>query len=374
MTEFECERRQRYRVVLEHGLLDSGRTELAEAIGPRSVLVITTPTVFRHHGRALLQSLQSWGIDAAVEVLPLSERTKTMDSVLEVCRFARLHGIGRRDVIVGFGGGVTTDVTSMAASLFRRGVPCVRLPTSLIGQVDAGVGLKSAVNDCEMKSALGCFEPPEAVLSDPSWLRTLAPRALRSGFAEIIKIAVVRDAALLGLVRADGPALVSSAFAAPVDAAEAMLRRSVELMLHELHGNPFERDLERVVDFGHTFSPALETSSEHRLTHGEAVAVDMALSTRIATRLGVLGGDDGEVIIDALRIVGLPTSSPYATPELLARAADEAVAHRGGSMNLVLPDGIGHASFLSDRVDLSDALLRSVAGESIPAGPEALFR
>jgi 3-dehydroquinate synthase len=197
------------------------------------------------------------------------------------------------------------------------------------------------------------------VISDPSWLTTLPRRALRSGFAEIVKIAAVRDADLLDLVLRHGPALVASGFADPVAVVEPMLGRSIDLMLDELRANPYEDDLERVVDFGHTFSPALEIASHHQLTHGEAVGIDIALSTSIARHLGMLSADDAGAVVAALRSVGLPTRSPLVTPHLLAAAADEAVAHRGGALNLVLLRGLGRPAFLRRREELPDTLLRA---------------
>ena len=181
-------------------------------------------------------------------------------------------------MFVAFGGGVATDVVSVAASLYRRGIPVIRLPSSLIGQVDAGIGLKSAVNLKGVKSALGGFHTPEVVMSDPDWLRSLRPRALRAGMSEIVKIAIVRDPALFDDIAAFGRDLITTRFVEPRDVADASLRRAIELMLCELQANPFEEELARVVDFGHTFSPLLESVSEYRLNHGEAVAVDMAVS------------------------------------------------------------------------------------------------
>jgi len=360
MHHLQCGRQRGFAVVLRRQLLDPACPSLAEAIGGRRAFVVTTPTVDRVYGPALRRACEAWGVDHAVAVLPLDERTKTMDSVLEVCALARANGIGRRDLIVAFGGGVATDVVTMAASLYRRGVPCLRLPTTLTGQIDAGIGVKSAVNAHGAKSALGCFDPPEAVISDPGWLTSLPRRALRSGFAEIIKIAAVRDADLLDLVLRHGPALVASGFAEPAAVVEPMLGRSIDLMLDELRVNPYEDDLERVVDFGHTFSPALEIASHHQLTHGEAVAIDIALSTSVARHLGLLAGADADVVLTALRSMGLPTGSPLVTPRLLAAAADEAVAHRGGALNLVLLRGLGRPVFLRSREELSERLLRAV--------------
>jgi 3-dehydroquinate synthase len=356
-----------YDVVLRRGLLEGNASLITEAIGSRRVAIITTPTVARYYGERLHRLLVAKDVSCSLTVLALQERTKTLASVAEVAARTRAAGIGRRDVLIALGGGVATDVVSVAGSLYRRGVAVIRLPTSLIGQVDAGIGLKSAVNANGVKSALGGFQPPEVVLSDPDWLCSLPPRALRAGMAEILKVALVLDVRLFDDLRAFGPSLIASRFAGPEDVIDAVLARSIELMLSELQSNPFEEDLARVVDFGHTFSPLLETASDHRFNHGEAVAIDIALSARIAARLGLLASCELDAILGLLRDLGLPATAPLVTAELLAHAADDAVAHRGGDLNLVLPSGIGASVFVRARAELTDALLRDVVAETVPS-------
>jgi 3-dehydroquinate synthase len=357
MTELHCERAFGFRICLERGVLDPASPALARAIGDRRALIVTTPTVAMHYGTAFRRACAAAGVDVALAVRSLDEQHKTMDAVMGVAALARSVGIGRRDVLIGFGGGVTTDVVSLAASLYRRGVACIRMPTSLVGQVDAGIGLKSAVNAGGVKSALGRFDPPELVLEDPTWLTTLPARATRSGFAEIVKIAMVRDAALFELVELVGCSLVASQFTKPEAVVLPLLERSIELMVTELRQNPFEECLERLVDFGHTFSPALEIESAHVLTHGEAVAIDMAISTEIAVILGHVTSAEADRIVAVLHALGLPTTTAWATTPLLAAAADAAVAHRGGALNLVVPTGIGTAGFVRERDEIGSDLL-----------------
>lgn len=358
-----------YEVSVERDLLAPGAARIPEAIGGRRAFVVTTPTVAAQYAAPLHRLLSAAGVSHALCVLPLREHSKTLESVSVVAVRAREAGLGRRDVFVAFGGGVATDVVSVTASLYRRGIPVIRLPSSLIGQVDAGIGLKSAVNLGGVKSALGGFHAPEVVLSDPDWLRSLRPRALRAGMSEIVKMAIIRDPRLFDDVAAFGGTLIASRFTEAQDVADSVLCRAIELMLRELQANPFEEELARVVDFGHTFSPLLESVSGYRLNHGEAVAVDMAVSARIAACLGVLTAEELESVVGLLRELRLPVASTLVTPELLARAADDAVAHRGGSLNLVLPAGIGTPTFLRQRCELSDTLLREVAATTTARRP-----
>src|SRR5688500_11545734 len=146
------------------GLLSASCDELKAAIAGRQVLIVMTPTVFGLYGSALLAQIKRHSIKAEVRVLELSERAKNIESALRVCALAEEIGLDRRAVLVAFGGGVCSDVVGLAASMIRRGVAHVRVPTTLVGQIDAGIGLKGGVNFQSKKNYLGCFYPPEAVL------------------------------------------------------------------------------------------------------------------------------------------------------------------------------------------------------------------
>jgi 2-epi-5-epi-valiolone synthase len=171
----------------------------------------------------------------------------------------------------------------------------------------------------------------------------------------------VRDADLFRLLRRHGRALLESHFQEPGDVARTLVERAIRLMLEQLAANPYEeQSLERLADFGHTFSGRLEEVSGYRLRHGEAVAVDIALSAALAAELGMLGSPDLEDILTTLVELGLPTSSPLLTDALLQEAMHATVAHRGGSLNLVVPTGIGEAAFVRSRREVPDlALVRA---------------
>jgi 3-dehydroquinate synthetase len=184
-------------------------------------------------------------------------------------------------------------------------------------------------------------------LIDPAFLRSLPQRFLVAGLAEVIKMGIVRDARLFELVESQGLQLVMSGFDAPAGDGRELLQRSIWAMLDELRGNPYEdQGYERLVDFGHTFSPALEAALGFEIQHGEAVAVDMALSSAIAKTLGWIDAGVWQRIVNTLRTVSLPVSSGRLDLELCRNALLEACRHRGGSIHLVIPAGIGRATFL----------------------------
>lgn len=352
-----------YDVIMSEALLgpDSDRPVLPDAIlarSPRSVLLVTTPTVSILYADRVAQAFRHAGFRVDTLVLPCTERTKSPKQVMRVCRAALRHEIDRDGALVGLGGGVCLDIVTLAASSIRRGIGCIRIPTTLIGQIDAAIGVKGAVNFLGHKSYVGCFHAPEVVLLDPRALATLPSRHLRAGLAEMIKIALARDAALFELVEAYATELVMSGFQAPRWASLEALWRAVSAMLDELEPNLYETATrKRLGDMGHTFSPLIESVSRFEISHGEAVAIDLALSAALAWRLGWIREHEGVRIIECLVRAGLAVTTPWLTRRLCLEALVEASRH---GRHLVLPTGIGRADFAEDgdRVDLAlDAAL-----------------
>jgi 3-dehydroquinate synthetase len=248
------------------------------------------------------------------------------------------------------------DVVGHAAALYLGGVRYVRIPTTLVGIIDAGVGLKVGVNYGARKNFLGAYYPPVACLCDGGLLDTLPPEEIRCGLSEAIKIAAVKDATLFGLLEACHRDVLRRARSAGV---ETVLTRSVAAMLEELEGNPYEHDLRRLPDFGHEFGHVLEGLSRYELRHGEAVAIGMALSSAIAHLEGLLPRRDLSRLLDLLLDVGLPIHHPLCDAEVLERKVlEDIVPHKSGRLHLVVPLGIGRGGYIDDVGDLSPGVLR----------------
>jgi 3-dehydroquinate synthetase len=306
---------------------------------------VMSPSVHRLYGQRIRAYFAAPGRTQFM-VLDRAEPSKSLGGVIEVCERATAAGLLRTSPIVAIGGGVCSDICGLAASLHRRGIPHINVPTTLIGLVDAGIGTKNAVNHEGRKSALGSFHPPEHSLLDPGFLTTLPRRHLVNGMAEIAKLAIVRDPCLFTLLRREGTAVVGSGFRRSA-AAEAIILRAVAGMLAELAMNLYEvGDLRRSVDFGHTFSPYIEVASGHDVLHGEAVAMDIALSAQIAHELGLLDGDDLDQIIGLLRDLGLTATWDGLSVDDLWASLASIVQHRNDELHLVVPTGIGRCMFL----------------------------
>jgi 3-dehydroquinate synthetase len=341
-----------YSVHLGSGVLEACFSGVLDS---RSALVVTTSTAFSLHGERLLAASGGRLTTDDVLILDCTESNKDMSQVLKVCDRA-VSSLDRHGVVIGFGGGVVMDIACFASSMIRRGIAHCNIPTTLVGQIDAGIGVKGGVNLGVRKSFVGCFRPPLAVLIEPAFLASLPSHHLSAGLAEMIKMAVIADKNLFEMICSAGPELVRSKFASPAAIARTSLVRSIALMLSELRTNIFETaTLERKVDFGHTFSPTLESAVDFTIPHGFAVSIDIVLSTAISRGRGLLDDRDARRIAHCLANAGLPVRHPALTAPLCRKAIEDAARHRGGRPNLVLPMGIGDAAFVRDTAELSDS-------------------
>jgi 3-dehydroquinate synthase len=354
---------KQFRVRFAVGVSEGDFSSLGQSLAGKRVLVITSPTVNNLYGSALKAGLKSQEIIYAYHVVQLGERRKKLETVKHICEAAAQFGLDRKGAMLAIGGGVCTDVVTLSASLVRRGIEHFRIPTTLVGQIDAGIGIKGGVNLSSCKNIVGCFHPPAEVIIDKSFLRSLNISHIRQGLAEILKMALIADRALFEDLRKSSDLLMLSKFQQPEPYAQQILSRAIQLMLYQLSTNPYEnKTLKRFVDMGHTFSPLLETASGFRIAHGEAVAVDMALCCLIAQSLGLMKLEEAEAFIRFLWHLGLPIFSPLLSMAFCKKALEHAMLHRGGQLNLVIPLAIGEATFIDYEPLIGGNALSSAIG------------
>lgn len=350
-----------YEVRFAPGVLDPADPALAGAGHPGSPrrLVVVEARVDELYGARIREYLRARGLVCDVLVLPAHEQLKTMDAVFRVAEAMNTFGVDRRrEPVVAVGGGVLLDIVGLACGLYRRSTPYVRVPTTLVGLVDAGVGVKTGVNFGAHKNRLGTYHAAATTLLDPAFLATLDRRHVSNGLAEILKIALVKDARLFDLLDRHAEELIERRFQDGAGSpADEVLTRAVHGMLAELQPNLWEHGLERIVDYGHTFSPTVEMRALPELLHGEAVCVDMALTTVLAWRRGLIGTGQRNRVLALMRRLRLPVWHPLCEPGVLGDALDDTVRHRDGRQRLPLPVGIGDAVFVNDvtRRELADA-------------------
>ncbi|MER5866013.1 sedoheptulose 7-phosphate cyclase [Kitasatospora sp. NPDC002040] len=338
-----------YQVVFTPQTLSPANPALATAGAvPGRRLVVVEETVHALYGDRIRAYFEARGLAAELCVLTAHEEVKTMESVFHVAERMDRFGVSRRgEPVIAMGGGVLMDVVGLACSLYRRSTPFVRVPTTLIGLVDAGVGAKTGVNFGRHKNRLGTYHPAVATLLDPAFLATLDQRHLSNGLAEILKVALIKDRLLFDLLDRIGETLIEQRFQGPVPGGEVLVR-AVHGMLQELQPNLWEHRLERSMDYGHSFSPTVEMRALPELLHGEAVCLDMALTTVLAQRRGLVEAAERDRILDLMRRLGLPVWHPLLEPETLADALTDTIRHRDGRQRFPLPVGIGHGCFADD--------------------------
>lgn len=304
-----------------------------------NVLMVTNPAVRHLYGGSAEESLSAAGFSVTVGEIGDGEEHKTLATAELLYDLAFAAGLDRVSPVIALGGGVTGDVSGFVAATYMRGVPFIQVPTTLLAQVDSSVGGKVAVNHPAGKNIIGAFYQPRLVLVDVTVLRTLPPREIRSGLAEVIKYGVIWDESFFTWLEENIGALL----AGDPDALIYAVRESCRVKAAVVEQDETEGGLRAVLNYGHTVGHAIETLTGYRsYNHGEAVGIGMAAAARLAEALGLLDRD-GRARIEALvRRAGLPSEIPGS---LIAKDLLQCFYHdkkvTGGRLTFVLPERIG---------------------------------
>ena len=336
-----------YRIDIAPGLLDDGAL-LASHLRGRHALIVSDSQVAPLYAQRVQAALEAARPDAklALHVFDAGEASKTLANFSGVIDALAALGATRDACIYALGGGVVGDLAGFAAACWMRGIDVVQLPTTLLAMVDSSVGGKTAVDIAQGKNLVGAFHPPCAVIADTAALRTLPPRELRAGFAEVIKYGAIVDAPFLDWLDADADGLLAGDDAVLAEA----IARSCAHKAAIVERDPFERGERALLNFGHTFGHAIETEQGYGgLNHGEAVAVGMVLAARLSTLLGLADAADGERLRALLARFGLPTTLPpdLDPAALVARMRLDKKA-QGSGLRFVLWNGAGKARVVAD--------------------------
>lgn len=271
-------------------------------------------------------------------------------------------GYGRDSAVIALGGGVVGDLAGFVAATYMRGIPVVQVPTTLVAMVDASIGGKTAVDTLAGKNLVGVFHPPAAVVVDPQLLATLPLRELRAGFAEVVKHGVIADEPYLREVASRASELLSAG-GSTGDRMLSLIVRSVEIKADIVSRDEREEGLRKVLNFGHTIGHAVETVSGFSLLHGEAVAIGMALESKLAEQIGLAQAGTAATVTKSLQAMGLPTTLPTdCGPEAVVDAMRADKKGRSGKTRFALPLRIGVMAGADTgwTVSVGDAQLREV--------------
>jgi 3-dehydroquinate synthetase len=332
------------------------------------------------------ESIDAYFAHHAIELtrvpVRIAETDKSLATLEQIVDAFGEFGLVRKEPVLVVGGGLTTDVTGLACSTYRRGTNYVRVPTTLIGLIDASVAIKVAVNHRDDKNRLGAYHASQLVVLDFSFLSTLPIAQVRNGMAELIKIGVVGNRRVFELLEAHGVDLLRTRFGHGEDGTPELraighelcheaIRSMLELEVPNLH----ELDLDRVIAYGHTWSPTLELTPEVPMLHGHGVNVDMALSATLAERRGYITAVERDRILGLMSRLGLALDSPYLTAKLLHRATRSIVQTRDGLLRAPVPRPIGECFFVNDlsAAELEETLAqhRALTGR-LPNGAEGV--
>jgi len=335
-----------YDVLIGRGAIEEAGARLSALAPGGRVAIVTDETVGALHLPRVKGLVEEAGLAVTPVVVPPGEGSKSYAGFAAVCEAILAARIERGDLVVALGGGVVGDLAGFAAASVRRGMRLVQAPTSLLAQVDSSVGGKTGINSAQGKNLVGAFLQPVLVIADTALLDTLPEREFRAGYAELMKIGLVNDAALFDWLEGARPAIFAghaereTAIAAAVRAKAAIVSR-----------DETERGERALLNLGHTFAHALEHNAGYdgaRLVHGEAVAIGICLAFRFSARLGLAPGDDAARVEAHLRGAGLPTRLPDvpggagSVADLLGAMAQDKKVERG-ALTFVLARGIGRS-------------------------------
>jgi 3-dehydroquinate synthase len=365
----------RYGVHFTRGVFEPRNTILRNVIAgagaaPRRTMFVVEDGVCRNESRLLQQIGAYCHAHAAVIdsvtapiVVPGGEVVKNSNLYVDLLReMVNTHRICRHSMVIAIGGGALLDMAGFAAATSHRGVRLIRLPTTVLAQNDSGVGVKNSLNLFGKKNFIGTFTPPFAVINDFDFLDSLPDREWRSGVAEAVKVGLIKDASFFEYIESVASALASR----DRGVMERVIYRCAELHLQHIAGSdPFETGSSRPLDFGHWAAHKLEQLTNHRLRHGEAVSVGIALDTTYSHLRGMLSKQEWLRVMNVLMELDLPLYVPeleagdeFESGSLLS-GLSEFREHLGGELTIMLLEGIGRGIEVHE-MD-RDTIRRSVA-------------
>ena len=344
-----------YDLVYVDGVFDTANRHLADAYAPYGrCLMVVDESVAGLYGERFRAYFDHHGIELTVHEVAIAETAKSLETFEKIVTAFDAFGLVRTEPVLVVGGGLSTDVAGFACAAYRRNTPYIRIPTTLIGLIDASVSIKVAVNHGKHKNRLGAYHASQQVLLDFSFLATLPEDQVRNGMAELIKISVVGNREIFDLLDEHGPDLLRTRFGhldgTPEIRAigDRVTYAAIATMLELESPNLHEIDLDRVIAFGHTWSPTLELTPPAPYFHGHAINVDMAYSTTLAEQRGHITPEERDRVLGAMSRIGLALDSPYFTAELLTEATDSILRTRDGILRAAIPSPIGSCVFLND--------------------------
>lgn len=346
-----------YDIVVGNGLLTTAYDFIQPVLTSNQAVIITDSQVAPLYGDRLKEHLASHGVRCDLLHVPAGEQSKSFTQFEALLEELLALKIDRKTTIIALGGGVVGDLAGFAASVLLRGVPFIQIPTSLLAQVDSSVGGKTAINARLGKNLIGSFYQPKLVLADSDVLKTLPPREMRAGYAEIIKYGLIMEADFYRWCLTNGAKLLAGDAAVIEHAVLTSCRMKAQIVA----GDEREADLRALLNFGHTFGHALEaeTGFGEKLLHGEAVALGMVMACRLSARMGGLDAAVETELVNHFKGLGMPAllsdvAHDWNAKAIAAHFGDDKKAEQG-TLTFIVLDALGKAR-VAKKLDAALAL------------------
>ncbi len=337
-----------YEVRIGQELLHTLGTHCAQVIPPCNVAIISDSNVWPIYGNTAVNSLTSAGFEAVSYMFPAGEESKNANTYFDILNFLAENHITRSDAIIALGGGVVGDMAGFAAATYLRGIAYIQIPTSLLAMVDSSVGGKTAIDLPAGKNLVGAFYQPKLVLCDISALDTLPAEIFRDGCAEVIKYGVLYDQSLFTHLTENGISFDR----------EAVIARCIELKAAVVAQDEFDTGARQKLNLGHTIGHSVEALSNFTVSHGQAVAIGMAIIARSAAFHGLCSESTCIDIIRVLEKFSLPTKTERTSDELHTGALSDK-KRTGGTVNLIVPEKIGNCIVMPVPIDEMESYIKA---------------
>jgi len=358
-----------YDIAIGRGLIAGLGKRIATLKPGARTVIVTDETVAKHHLDAAQAALAAADVATSAVVVAAGESSKSWGTFETACEAIIAARIERNDLVIALGGGVVGDLAGFAASVIRRGLDYVQVPTTLLAQVDSSVGGKTAINSRQGKNLVGMFHQPILVIADTALLDTLPPRDFRAGYAEVAKFGLLGDAGFFAWLEANWQDVFAGGGSSGSSAREQAIAIACRGKAGIVARDERETGERALLNLGHTFGHAFEAAAgfSDRLLHGEAVALGIVCAFEFSTRLGLIPGNDAGRVSHHLAAVGLPTrigdvpGLNVTADRLMDLIAQDKKVKRG-KLTFILSRGIGQA-FIANDVD--PALVRGFLTEMI---------
>ena len=328
---------------------------ITSVIKNNKLLIFISPTINKLYGKKIDKYLQNFDNIFKITEIMTGEINKNLKTIEQMYKVAFNFSLDRKGIIIGIGGGVLLDMVGFVASTFRRKVKYIRVPTTLLAQIDAGVGIKTGINYLDNKNSIGSFYPPLLVINYVGFINSLNLINIQSGLAEILKMAIICSSGLFNKLF-----FAIDIYYKNFDREQIVKINEISIcaILDYLKKDFYENDLKRHLDFGHTFSPFFEEFSRYRINHGMAVALDISLSSEISYIIGLLNEDNRNKIFELFCQLKLPMHSNIFNSNLIWQSLKKIELNRGGKINLLLPSKIGEVVFIEDINKINESIIQ----------------